>query len=118
MPGVLTVELTGLRFFAYHGVHQEEALIGNEFEVEAFIEQVAPEAPVTAIEDTINYATIYELIKEEMGVRQALLETCVMRMADRVYQQFPRIGKVTLTLRKLTPPIEGFIGRVGVSYTR
>ena len=118
MPGVITVELTGLRFFAYHGVHKEEALLGNEFELEAFIEQSAPEEPITAIGDTINYVAVYDVLKEEMGVRQALLETCVMRMADCLFGQFPRIEKVTITLRKLAPPIEGFIGKVGVSYTR
>lgn len=118
MPGIITVELTGLRFFAYHGVHKEEAVLGNEFEVEAFIEQAAPESPITTIEDTINYVAVYDLLKEEMGVRQALLETCVMRMADRIFGQFSHIEKVTITLRKLTPPIEGFVGRVGVCYTR
>lgn len=110
--------MTGLRFFAYHGVHKEEAVLGNEFEVDAFIEQEAPEEPITAIDDTINYVAVYDLLKEEMQVRQALLETCVMRLADRVFQLFPRIEKVTITLRKLTPPIEGFVGKVGVSYTR
>jgi 7,8-dihydroneopterin aldolase/epimerase/oxygenase len=118
MAGTITVELTGLRFFAYHGVHKEEAVLGNEFEVDAFIEQTAPGETIIAIEDTINYATVYTLIKEEMQVRQALLETCVMRIADRLQQQFPRIEKVKITVRKLAPPIAGFTGRVGVTYTR
>lgn len=112
------MELTGLRFFAYHGVHPEEAVLGNEFEVEALISQDAPDRPITAIEDTINYVAVYNLLKEEMDIRQPLLETCVMRMADRLFEAFPRIGKVTISLRKLAPPIEGFVGKVGVRYSR
>ncbi|HEY1113991.1 MAG TPA: dihydroneopterin aldolase [Chitinophagaceae bacterium] len=118
MAGVITVELTGLRFFAYHGVHKEEAVLGNDFEVEAFMEQAAPGEAITAIEDTINYVAVYHILKEVMQERQALLETCVMRMADRLYKEFPRIEKVRITLRKLNPPIEGFVGKVGVSYER
>lgn len=118
MAGSITVELTGLRFFAYHGVHREEAVLGNHFELEAFISQDAPDSPITAIGDTINYVAVYNLLKAEMGVRQALLETCVMRMADRLFAEFPRIAKVTITLRKLAPPIEGFVGRVGVSISK
>ena len=118
MAGSITVELTGLRFFAYHGVHKEEAILGNHFELEAFISQDNPDSPITSIEETINYVAVYNLLKEEMGIRQALLETCVMRMADRLFAEFPRIDKVTITLRKLMPPIEGFEGKVGVSYTR
>ena len=118
MAGVITVELTGLRFFAYHGVHEEEAIVGNEFEVDIFIDHSAPEQVIDSLEDTINYAAVYSLIKEEMQVRQSLLETCVMRITERLHQEFPRIEKIKITLRKLQPPIVNFIGRVVVAYTK
>lgn len=111
------MELTGLRFFAYHGVHKEEAILGNEFEVDVFMEHSAPEEPITALEDTINYAAVYALLKEEMQVRQDLLETWVMRTTDRLMQEYPRVQKIRISLRKLAPPIAGFVGRVGVSYS-
>jgi 7,8-dihydroneopterin aldolase/epimerase/oxygenase len=118
MAGIITVELTGLRFFAYHGVHEEEAIVGNEFEVDIFIEYSAPEQVIGLLEDTINYAAVYSLIKEEMQVRQSLLETCVMRISDRLHQEYPRIERIKITLRKLQPPIVNFIGTVGVTYTK
>lgn len=118
MAGVITVELTGLRFFAYHGVHEEEAIVGNEFEVDVYIDHSAPEQVINSLDDTINYAAVYALIKEEMQVRQALLETCVMQIADKLHQEFPRIERIKITLRKLQAPIVNFIGAVGVTYTK
>jgi 7,8-dihydroneopterin aldolase/epimerase/oxygenase len=118
MAGVITVELTGLRFFAYHGVHEEEAIVGNEFEVDIFIDHNAPEQVIDSLEDTINYAAVYFLIKEEMQVRQLLLETFVMRITERLHQEYPRIERIKITLRKLQPPIVNFIGSVGVTYTK
>ena len=118
MAGVITVELTGLRFFAHHGVHKEEAIVGGEFEMDVFIDHSAPDAVIDSLEDTINYAAVYALIKEEMQVRQALLETCVMRIADKLHQEFPRIERIKITLRKLQAPIVNFIGTVGVTYAK
>jgi dihydroneopterin aldolase len=118
MAGVITVELKGVRFFAYHGLHEEEAKIGNEFEVDLYLEHTAPEGIIEHLEDTINYAAVYDAVKKEMQVRQALLETCVMRIADRLGKGFPKIERMRITLRKLAPPIVGFVGSVGVSYHR
>ena len=37
MPGSITIELKGLRFFAYHGLYAEEQKTGNEFEIDLFV---------------------------------------------------------------------------------
>lgn len=112
------MELTGVRFFAYHGVHEEEAKMGNEFELDLLMEHAAPAQVIERLEDTINYAAVYALVKEEMSTRQALLETCVMRIADRLKEEFPRMERIGIKLRKLSPPITGFVGSVGVRYSK
>lgn len=112
------MELKGVRFFAYHGIHEEEAKIGNEFEVDLYLEHTAPDGIIEHLDDTINYAAVYATVKEEMQVRQALLETCMMRIAERLGREFPKIERLRITLRKMAPPIPGFIGSVGVTYSR
>ena len=118
MSGFLTIELKGLRFRAFHGVLEEEGLLGNDFEVELLVHYQAPENRITSIKDTINYVDIYGIVKEEMNVRSALLETVVMKICHRLHVDYPQIEKITITLSKLTPPIHNFTGTVGVTYTK
>jgi dihydroneopterin aldolase len=47
-----------------------------------------------------------------------VLETCAMQIADRLQKQFPQIEKLTISIRKLSPPITNFTGSVGVVYSK
>jgi dihydroneopterin aldolase len=51
---MFTVHLNKLKFFAHHGVHDEEGIIGTDFEVSVSINFNAPEK-IIALNDTINY---------------------------------------------------------------
>lgn len=118
MPGQMTVELQGLRFFGEHGMYAEEKKVGNEFEVDVLITFNAPEAPITAIHDTVNYVEVYRVVEAELSDRKQLLETCAMRICDDLPPLFPHISKATVRIKKINPPITNFTGSVGVSYTR
>ncbi len=118
MTGYMTVELRGLRFFGEHGMYAEEKKVGNEFEVDVLITYKAPEKPITAINDTVNYVEVYRIVEAELLDRKQLLETCAMRICDDLVPIFPRIQKAYVSIRKTTPPITNFTGSVGVSYTR
>ena len=72
---MLTLELTNLRFFAFHGLYEEEKKIGGEFAVNVFVTYLPVTFPVTDINETIDYTAIYQLIKEKMQRREDLLET-------------------------------------------
>ncbi|HYH15133.1 MAG TPA: dihydroneopterin aldolase [Flavisolibacter sp.] len=118
MAGVLTIQLENVRFFAAHGLYKEEALLGNEFEVDASISYKAPKKVVGHIEETVDYVKVYQLIEEVMLQQQELLETCAMIIADRIQQQFPYVKNVTISIRKIHAPITNFAGRVGVKYSK
>ncbi len=115
MAGQLTIELNGLRFFAEHGMYAEEIKIGNEFEVDLCISYQAPEKPIVSIEQTINYVDAYCIVKEEMAEPKHLLETCAMKIIDRLHTHFKEIEKIQITVKKLAPPITNFTGSVGVT---
>ncbi len=118
MPGVITIELNGLRFFAGHGLYAEETKVANEFEVNLQLQYESNQKVITDIEDTIDYETVYSIIQEEMTIQQELLETCAMQICDLIYQEFRQIEIIKISIRKLTPPLTNFIGSVGVSYTK
>lgn len=118
MAGHFFIELKGLRFFAGHGMYQEEILVGNEFEVSVLIECKAPKKEINSIDKTINYVEVYRIIGEVFNVRKQLLEACAMQISDRLYNQFPEIEKLVISIYKLNPPITGFTGSVGITYTK
>ena len=118
MHGLFTIELKNLRFFAEHGMYEEERKVGNDFEVDITLQCRAPKKTITSIDQTINYVEVYRIVQEEFAQRKYLLETCAMLIADRVKEQFPETATLTISIRKLNPPITNFSGSVGITYSR
>jgi 7,8-dihydroneopterin aldolase/epimerase/oxygenase len=118
MSSIMNIELKGLRFFATHGWHEEEAFTGNEFEVAITASFIPTDAVITAIDQTISYVDIYTIAKEVFAVREKLLETVAMKMAEKIHNSFPQVKKVQISITKLSAPITSFIGSVGISYTK
>jgi dihydroneopterin aldolase len=118
MAGHFTIELKNLRFFAEHGMYQEEMKVGNQFEVDISISCKSPKKTITSIEQTINYVEVFRIVQEEFAERKYLLETVSMQIAEKLQSQFPEIEQLTITIRKLNPPITNFSGHVAIIYNR
>jgi 7,8-dihydroneopterin aldolase/epimerase/oxygenase len=118
MNSILTISLTNLRFFAYHGLYEEEKKTGNQFDLELFVSYIPPSGTITDISDTINYVSLYELLKKEMQQPRGLLETLAMEIADKIHHDFPMIKRIELSVVKTQPPIAQFAGKVGVKYVK
>ncbi len=112
---MLIIHLHKLLFHSFHGVYQEEQLLGNEFEVNADIELDTNEQ-LTKLRQTVNYVTVYEVIKQRMQQSTPLLETVAQELNQSIHKMDDRIKSVSITIKKLSPPIENFQGEVGVSY--
>ena len=118
MTTLMTIELKELRFHAFHGLFEEEKLTGNEFGVNMSVSYRPPSPLMDKIADTIDYEQLYEIVKAEMKKRRDLLETLVIEIAEKVYESFPIVTKVVITISKLHPPIAGFSGNVSVSFQK
>jgi len=116
MTGTMTIELHQLRFFSFHGLYAEEKKTGNEFEVDLRVTYSPQSGIITGIEDTVNYATLYEIVKGEMQKPRDLLETLVMEITGLIHSSFSQVKKVEIAVTKLHPPISEFTGTVGVRY--
>jgi 7,8-dihydroneopterin aldolase/epimerase/oxygenase len=117
MPGLITIELSGLRFYSSIGVYAEENLVQNEFEVDVLMDIPEQQEVITSIKDTVNYVDVAMIVNNEMNEPHKLLETCAMIISKKIKQQFPQVEKVFVKIKKLSPPIHNFIGKVSVSYT-
>ncbi len=104
------IELKNMRFFAHHGIFSQETVVGNEFMVNLHIEADLSKACKTDnIEDTINYAAVYELVKSEMQKPYRLMENAAYRILERIKASFPQIVHLEVRMAKMNPPVGGEI---------
>lgn len=102
------IELRGLAFYAYHGVLPEERQRGNNFVVDLTIEADISKAISTDdLDDTVNYAAVYDVVKREMNVPSMLLEHICGRIATTLLEEFEMLLRVSVCVVKKNPPIEG-----------
>lgn len=105
----------GIRLYAYHGCLNEEALIGAEYEVNVLMDTDFSEAAQTDdLTQTIDYVTVYNIVKQEMAVRSKLLEHVAQRIIDKLKKEFTTLQKVEVKVTKINPPMNGNVERVSV----
>ena len=118
MMDTLTITLNELRFFAFHGLYPEEKITGNEFIVDMEVSFQPEQDTILGLADTINYASLYQLVKKRMEVPADLLETLAMDLANDIHHHFSRVNQFSIHIRKMHPPLINFEGNVGVRYVR
>jgi len=104
------IQLNKMKFHAFHGVLEQEKKVGNTFIVDLTLMLDLEKATETDdLKDTINYATIHELIKEEMNIPSNLLEHVAGRIIKRIKKDFLLIKEIEVRVSKINPPIRGEI---------
>ena len=114
---MFTIELYDLKFYSFHGFHDEERVIGNEYQVNVSV-MIKPVEKISSIQQTVNYVTIYEAIKKRMQIPSLLLETLVEEMTEQIKTLDTNIKSINISIRKMHPPIKGIEGSVGVEYKK
>ncbi len=108
-----------MEFRAGHGCYDLEKIVGNRFLVDVSLEVEAGEA---AAEDdlskSVNYLTVYELVREQMALNSNILENVAKRIIDALLGCFPSVAKVTVKVSKLAPPLGGKIEKVSVTLSQ
>ena len=76
MKNIGIIELEGMEFKAYHGVLEQEKVRGNEFVVDFRGElDLSAAAESDNLNDTLNYADIYEIVAYEMSIPSEFLRS-------------------------------------------
>ena len=118
MSDLLTISLNNVRFRAYHGLHPEERQKGNDFVVNMEVSYAPKSGVIISLDDTIDYATLFEIINTTMQKPVDLLETIAQTIVNNVHQQFPHVKEATVSIEKLNPPIDKFSGTAAVKYSK
>lgn len=109
------IELTEMKFYAYHGVLPQENIVGNTFMVNLTLTApLAKAANTDLLTDTINYGDVYETVKKEMSISSKLLEHVAGRILYALKQRFPEIEEIEIKLSKLNPPFGGDVHSASV----
>lgn len=107
--------LDKLTFYAYHGVGEQETIVGNTFYIDLRLKTDFSQAALTDdLKFTVSYADVYNVVKEEMDIPSKLLEHVSHRIAKRLFNEFPTIETITLKLSKQNPPMGAHIDSAGV----
>lgn len=100
------IYLRNVRFHAFHGVLPQEGIVGNDYLVNLVLDYDFSSALKTDdLQGTLNYAEVYQKVKEEMAVPSKLLEHVAGRIAHRLFSDFPEIQKLQLSITKVNPPM-------------
>ena len=113
---MLSIHLHNIILFAHHGIYEEEKILGTSFELNITVRYTPKKIPITHMAETIDYVSIFELVKNRMNIPSPLLETVITDISGHILAQFVQAEEVMISIKKLHPPIIGIVGSVGVSF--
>ncbi len=98
--------LRGMLFHAYHGVLPQERQVGAAYRVDLTLQcDLSRAAKTDHLDDTLNYAEVYETVKGVMAQPSQLLEHVAYRIGEAVGEAFPEVRSLDVSVTKLNPPI-------------
>lgn len=102
------ISLSKMKFYAFHGVLDEEQKIGGNYEVSIELyTNLKPALKSDNISDTIDYAIVYALVKKEMTKPSKLIEHLAGRIGKTLLKKFEQLNAVGVTVEKIAPPVNG-----------
>jgi dihydroneopterin aldolase len=113
------IRLNNAKFYAHHGVLDVERSNGGLFEIDA---ELTCDVSAAEVEDnlkkTLDYERLYSFIKDIVsGKKFYLIESLVSRISNSIIENFPIVQKVTIKVRKPSPPLGGVVENVEVEHT-
>jgi dihydroneopterin aldolase len=114
------IVLTGIHGFGYHGLFEQERKDGQDFFVDLTLSVDLTAASLSdAIDDTVNYAEITDLVVEEITNDPVnLIEKLAARIAERILNQHLKVTSITVTVHKPQAPVAAQLKDIAVVVTR
>ena len=110
-----TIEVNGIKLYAFHGCLPEEGKIGGNYLVDVSLQTDFTEAAITdELIKTVDYVDINKIVKEEMAIRSKLIEHVGLRIFNRIKKEVQNIDKLKIKVIKICPPINGDVENVAI----
>lgn len=110
-----TIEVNGIKIYAFHGCLPEEEKIGGHYSVDVMLNtNFAEAAQSDDLSKTIDYVDVNRIVNEEMSIRSKLIEHVGQRIIDRFKKEIANIHSVRIKVTKICPPINGDVENVAI----
>ena len=102
-----TLAIKGMKFRAFHGVHEHEKREGNDFEVDVIFKADLSKAGNTdQLTDAIDYTKVHEIAAEVMDRKSVdLIEHICFQIGTKIADSFEDELNFEVFVRKLNPPL-------------
>lgn len=110
-----TIEVNGIKIYAFHGCLPEEGEIGGHYSVDVMLNTNFTQAAQTDdLQKTVDYVIVNRIVCEEMAIRSKLIEHVGQRIIDRLKSEIDSIDFIKLKVTKICPPINGDVDNVAI----
>jgi dihydroneopterin aldolase len=110
-----TIEVNGIKLYAFHGCLPEEGKIGGHYTVDvSMTTDFTASFSSDELEDTIDYVAVNAIVREEMDIRSKLIEHVGFRISQRLKQEIKGILSSQVRVTKHCPPIGGDVDDVAI----
>ncbi len=112
--------ISDLKLFAHHGVNGDEKIYGQNFIIDAELyANLGTACESDDLNETVNYAKVVKTIRRVFTAEKYdLIERAAQVVCDAVLDEFERVEKIRLTLKKPEAPIKADFGYVAVCIER
>jgi dihydroneopterin aldolase len=114
---MVQVLLKDIRLQGCHGVFEGEERWATTFRLNLVID-LKNDPPYVALDNTVDYSKVFEIVKSSFSIREQLLENIANRIYTNLIHQFEQILSVEISIIKEDPPIQNFSGEVGVVFKK
>ena len=107
--------LQGLQYHAFIGVGEQEQVVGNDYVLDlrlGYPFAAAMESDV--VNDTLNYADVFNVVSEVMKQPSKLLEAAAGKIVKELCARYKRLESIDLKLVKRNPPMGADCDSTGV----
>jgi dihydroneopterin aldolase len=112
---MVTLFVTGLEFYAYHGVPSEERAIGHRYIVDLELDVKSSAELTDDVRDSVDYALAAGIVLEVSSTAQyKTVERLAHVIAETLLTRFSRIERVNIRLAKRLPPAPFIAEELGV----
>lgn len=112
---VMRINLNAIQFLCFHGIYEEEKILGNTFIVDLYVDFIPSKKVITSLTQTVDYVHIYEMLEKRMSIATPLLETVIGEIAEQILEEFTLVTEVFVKITKQKMPIKGIQGNMSVS---
>lgn len=110
--------LSGIEYYAYHGVKPEERKLGGKYEINL---ELFYDAKIAILKDSIEHALNYEeaifVVSEVMNNEYMLIETIANEILNMLIDRFSELQKANVEVRKYNVPMRRIIDYVSAEQT-